>query len=43
MEKIIEHAWSDRSLIEKSATKEAIFKVIKELDKGTLTMYFIKT
>ena len=36
MEKIIEHAWSDRSLIEKSATKEAIFKVIKELDKGTI-------
>ena len=36
MEKIIEHAWSDRSLTEKSETKEAIFKVIKELDKGTI-------
>jgi len=36
MEKIIEHAWSDRSLTKKSETKEAIFKVIKELDKGTI-------
>ncbi len=36
MEKIIEHAWSDRSLTEKSETKEAIFKVIKELDKGNI-------
>ena len=36
MEKIIEHAWSDRSLTEKSETKEAIFKVIKQLDKGTI-------
>ena len=36
MEKIIEHAWSDRSLTKKSETKEAIFKVIKELDKGNI-------
>ena len=36
MEKIIEHAWLDRSLTEKSETKEAIFKVIKQLDKGTI-------
>ena len=36
MEKIIEHAWSDRSITKKSETKEAIFKVIKQLDKGTI-------
>ena len=36
MEKIIEHAWSDRSLIEKPETKEAVFKVIEELDKGKI-------
>ncbi len=36
MEKIIEHAWSDRSLLEKPETKEAVFKVIEELDKGRI-------
>ncbi len=36
MEKIIEHAWSDRSLIEKPETKEAVFKVISQLDKGKI-------
>ena len=34
MEKIIERAWENRSLTEKLETKEAVFKVIGQLDKG---------
>ena len=33
---IIESAWADRSLIEKSQTKEAIRQVIELLDKGSI-------
>ncbi len=36
MEKIIEYAWSDRSLIKKLETKETILKIIKKLDEGKL-------
>lgn len=36
MKKIIESAWIDRSLIKKPKTKQAILKVIKELDEGKL-------
>ena len=33
---LIESAWDERSLLEKSETKEAILEVMDQLDKGTL-------
>ena len=36
MQSIIESAWEDRSLLEKSETQEAIREVINQLDTGKL-------
>ena len=36
MQKVIEAAWDDRSLVDKEETREAIRKVIDELDRGVL-------
>src|SRR5690554_4325503 len=36
MQKVIEAAWDDRSLLDKEETREAIRKVIDELDRGVL-------
>lgn len=36
MQKVIEAAWDDRSLLDKEVTREAIRKVIDELDRGVL-------
>ena len=36
LKKIIESAWNDRSLLEKTEIKEAIHSVIKSLDEGEL-------
>ena len=36
MQKIIESAWEDRSLLEKSEVKEAIIEIINQLDIGKL-------
>ena len=33
---IIESAWDNRELLKESGTKEAIFSVIEQLDKGKL-------
>ena len=36
MQKIIELAWEDRTLLEKSETQEAIKQAINQLDKGKI-------
>ena len=36
MQSIIESAWENRSLLEKSETQEAIREVIRQLDTGKL-------
>ena len=36
MQKIIESAWDDRKLLEKSETQQAIRQVIKQLDRGKI-------
>ena len=36
MQKIIESAWDDRKLLEKSETQEAIRQVINQLDTGKI-------
>jgi 2,3,4,5-tetrahydropyridine-2-carboxylate N-succinyltransferase len=36
LQEIIENAWSDRTLLEKSETRDAILEVIGQLDKGSL-------
>jgi 2,3,4,5-tetrahydropyridine-2-carboxylate N-succinyltransferase len=36
MQELIEKAWEDRSLLKEEATRNAIFSVIEDLDKGNL-------
>ena len=36
MQNIIESAWDDRTLLDKSETQEAIRQVIKQLDSGKI-------
>lgn len=42
MQKIIESAWEDRSLLEKSEVKEAIREIINQLDIGRLRVASLK-
>ena len=42
MQKIIESAWEDRSLLEKSEVKEAIREIIDQLDIGRLRVASLK-